>query len=471
MRGDAGYVSASSYNLRAQVMSESIPVAESQKPPAAALVASRREIRRRHAIAVLAGRKGWNRRGATAAIDRGLELGLFYETRDDLEARVLVIEPPKRERQFCLTAPRLQWMLSRAGRGQSWLATQLGLKQPQVAGWLRPTDPKPIPRRHGRRIEELTRTEAGARLEAECRRVGLLQLELAEASDVPQPSLSEIMRGKRWSPEDQWTRIWGTLERAAAELAAAPPPPAEPVLTADELANLLADAKPRISQTRFARCLGVTPPVVSSWLNGERVNHDGQRLRGRKPIPQRFWRPAKEILAEAEPVPRRDRVAEAVTAALELVAVRPGILRTHLDRELERFGEDTVRSAIHRAIAGGDLKLGRTVVTLRSGAQREYAGGLYPAYAPVPEAPDRRLAQVAAVLAAVEAQPGRSARDVADRLRGVEAHAARAAVNQALHDRLVVAMPAVYPDKRGRRRIRNGLYVPEAAPAAACTAS
>src|SRR5437660_1054194 len=99
-------------------------------------VARKGTARRAGAVNALGQRTGWDRMRATAAIDRAIKRKLIYETTDG-RARVLRIEAPKPERRPELTASRLRWMLARADRGQSWLANQLDLTQPQVASWLR----------------------------------------------------------------------------------------------------------------------------------------------------------------------------------------------------------------------------------------------------------------------------------------------------------------------------------------------
>lgn len=141
------------------------------------------------------------------------------------------------------------------------------------------------------------------------------------------------------------------------------------------------------------------------------------------------------------------------------MARRPGVLPTQLYGELDRFGEGSIREALRRALECGELHTGRTFVELPSGHRREYAGGLYPQGARVPERRDRAADHVADVVKSVSARPGRSARDVADRLPGVEAHVARAAVKEALKRGAIGESTTRYTDRVGRHHARLGLYV------------
>ncbi len=419
---------------------------------------ARGEVTRRRAIDGLAARNGWDRPSATGGVDRALELGLIHAVAGNNGATVLRTGAPARpERRLELTPERLRMLLERAHRSQGWLARELGVTQPLVSSWL--SGARPIPGRRQEVAEELLLAAAGTWLAQQRRQARLTQPELARLSGVPQPTISDYERGARCAGSESWGKLVDTLSIAAAKCEADP----EPELTPEELSALLAAAP--VSQSEFARRLGVTPPVVSSWLNGSR-DRDGRRVRGRKRIPPNLWARARDVLARAELPPVRDRLAEEVLPAVrELVAARPGILRTQLDRELDRFGEGSLREAVRRALEAGELREGPALAELPCGLRRQYGGGLYPRGFAVPERVDRASAAATAVVAAVKAAPGRSSRDVADRVRGVEAHTAREAVRRALEAGMVEEALTVYVDRAGRHRVRAGLYPTGRAPA------
>lgn len=473
-----GCASVVTYNLAAKVMAAPVTDEEAQRQAVESYVAARREVAKTAAVENFTHR--WGRATARKRVEQVVSDGRVYAASSGPRGAVwLHSSVPVVDRSPVLDAAELRRLLGRfqALEGScvhaSWLARELGLRPAQVLGWLGAQQAKRIPRKHHARIRQLLREAQGRWLVTGCEQLGIRQLELARRSDVRQGSLSDYMRGVRWAPDDDWARLSAELRKLGTE----PQVAREAELAADELANRLEGTG--LSQRELARRLRVTSPVVVSWLNGDRNARDGGRLRGRKPIPPERWRPIRAILAAAEQ--RRaapasaapDPVTEEVLpAVLEVVAAHPGVLPSQLyvRPALRRYGEARLREAVRRACDDGILSTGPVMVTLPSGARRQYRGGLYPRGASRPGPVDRVRAALGIVIEAVRARPGRSRHDVAHRLPGVEEKTARAAVAAALEKRLVIAAPTPYA-VRGRRHVRMGLYVPEAAPAASGRAS
>ena len=389
-------------------------------------------------VDVLAKRPGWTRPLAKTAVDLACELSRIHRTPlSDVDTlgrsrtRLVLLEggaPRRREQAPELTPELLSMLIFRTHESQLRLADYLGVKQPQVHAWM--YGKRPIPPGRRQEIFGVLLSVAGAWLRDQRAKAQLTQPQLAERTGIPQPSISEYERGETFTPDERWAAMELVL---AAALERTGPPVAE--LTGEELGRLIDDAP--ISQSEFARRLAVTQPVVSSWRHG------------RKPIPRERWAKARELLTAAEPLPVRDRIAdELLPAVLELVAQQPGILRAHVDRQLERFGEASVRRAVDLAIERGDMHAGPSVVQGPSGRRREYAG-LYPKWKPAPPKRDRVGELAHAVQDAVRANPGRSRSHVANQLHA-EIHAARDAVRRALRLGLVQ-----------ERLVRHGSEAPE----------
>lgn len=284
-------------------------------------------------------------------------------------------------------------------------------------------------------LRQWANEELGRTLGEQRTRAALRQADLAAMIGVRQNEISG-WESARTIPPDKCDAVRSALAQALTI-------DDVPTMSAGELKELIDRAG--TSQHGLANELGVTHAPVNLWCNGK------------KPIPRDRAREIRNLLRDRRPAPAPDRAAPVVAPLVAAVRARPGRSRLQITRELKGASPQTVRQAVDRAIAAGDVHYAATRYSNGQDARTSSYPGLYPGRAPATTT-DRVAELVESVTELVRRCPGRPRSTVASDLRCNEKIALKA-IERAINEERVLVAPNATTDRSGRSRVHEGLYV------------